>query len=94
VATSTAVRPLGTACSAHTTAPLPNPISSTPSSVSEGHSRRCGIGSPRRIIATISTVPAAIQRIAAISSGGIDSSEMRMARYAVPQIRQIAIHAM
>ncbi len=40
VATSTAVRPLGTVSSAHTTPPFPNPSSNTPSTASVGHGAR------------------------------------------------------
>src|SRR5207302_614066 len=61
--------------------------------VSAAQSRRAGIRSPRSFSTAISSPPAAIHRIAAINSGGIVSSEVRIARYVVPQIRQTAIHA-
>jgi len=76
-----------------TTAPLPNPSRSTPNRVSAGHSRGAGIFSPRSFSTAISNPPAAIHRSAAISSGGIVSSEILIARYVVPQIRQTAIQA-
>ena len=61
--------------------------------VSDGHSLRSGRRSPRSLSAAMSSVPATIQRIAAMKSGGMVSSAMRIPRYVVPQIRQTAIQA-
>ena len=73
IATSTAVSPLGTVCSAQTTAPLPKPRSSTPSSASAGQDRREGSVAPPALSIASSRAPAVIQRNAAIESGGMVS---------------------
>ena len=80
VAMSTAVSPLGTVCSAHTTPPLPKPMSSVPSTARYGHSRGPGSRSPRAARIAASIDPAITYRIPPISSGGIDSRAIRIAR--------------
>jgi len=61
------------------------------STVSDRHSRRSGIRSPRSLSTAMSRPPATIHRIAAMNRGGIVSSAMRIPNYVVPQIRQTAI---
>ena len=63
-ATSTAARPLGTVCSAQTTAPLPRPISRTPRTTSDSHCCPRREASPRMRKNAMSRVPATTQRSA------------------------------
>ena len=92
-ATSTAVNPLGTVCSAQTTAPLPTPTRRVPTIASVGHDDTAGSRSPRAVRIASSSEPAAIQRQAGMSSGGMVSRAIRMARYVVPQTRHTTTHA-
>jgi hypothetical protein len=79
-ATSTAVRPLGIVCSAHTTAPLPKPMSRNPISARDGHVCREGSRSPVSARAARIIAPAIVHRNPPISIGGIVCSATRMAR--------------
>jgi hypothetical protein len=56
-----------------------------PRTVRAGHERGRGRACPLILSATIRTRPAAIQRIAAMSIGGMVSSAILIARYVVPQ---------
>ena len=64
-----------------------------PSSIKAGQARGPGSRSARSFSTVIRIEPAAIHLIAAINSGGIDSSAMRIARYVVPQTTQTIIQA-
>ncbi len=78
VATSTAVRPLGTHCSANTTPPLPSTSIRNPSSVIEPQRDGAGSDSPRITTQPASNPPASVQRSPPIRNGGMVSSEIRI----------------
>ena len=84
VATSSAANPDEMYCSPKLTPPLPPASSSPPTISAASHCRRPGRSvpstSPRRIEKMYSSTPAMRKRIDAISSGGIVSIAIRIAR--------------
>ena len=90
---STAVRPLGTDCSAHTTPPLPTANMKKPSTASRPHALRAGSDRPRALSTAASTRPAVAYRSPPMRNGGIVSSAILMAKYVVPQTRQTVTQA-
>ncbi len=94
VATRSAAMPLGTHCSAHTTARLPMPTMRNPTSVRFATVRKSrGIFSPRHAAMPSMNTPATTKRMHVSNSGGIVSMAMRMARYVVPQTMQTTSQA-
>ena len=79
-AITTAVRPLATNCSAHTTKPLPTTFIRNPSSARLPHIRGPGRRRPLATEKAPSASPAAIQRSPATRNTGIVSSATRIAR--------------
>src|SRR5206468_3719391 len=86
-------RPLGTHCSANTSAPLPTPITHMPNSAVNQNSRPRGNATPKRRTATHMMEPEIRYRMPTRAAGGNDSSAMRMARYVVPQKMHTATSA-
>ncbi len=86
VATIRATRPLGTHCSATTTAPLPPTSKSVPEIAPLLHWTKVGAESPRVLNQVYISAPATRKRTAAIPKGGIVSIANRIARYVEPQM--------
>ncbi|MNO94646.1 hypothetical protein D3C76_862680 [compost metagenome] len=81
VATANAATPEATpACSASVTPPLPQLSNSTPITPAARHCGQVGAGTPRQRKKPYSSVPAITKRTPAISSGGQDSTPMRITR--------------
>ena len=81
VATSSAASPLGTHCSAQTTARLPTPTSRNPINARFANVRRStGMRWPRIFAIPSITRPAMTKREPVSSSGGMVSSAMAMPR--------------
>jgi hypothetical protein len=83
-----AATPDATRSSDHTTKPLPNTSSSTPTIAVVRHSARVGAAAPPKTRANAySIVPATRNRVAAMKNGGSVSIANRIARYVEPHTR-------
>ncbi|MNY32556.1 hypothetical protein D3C86_1667790 [compost metagenome] len=81
VATARAATPEATpACSATVTPPLPQLSSSIPIMPAAFHCGQVGAGTPRQRKKPYNSTPAITKRTPAISSGGQDSTPIRMTR--------------